>query len=200
MLFPKYPSTKNEYRRNSPPQATVYYLINYIDTKLFYMINRTAAHPLADILMPFFSYLGNYGAVWLILGLIGGTQNDRGIEQPFGIVLLSLLTAHLLTEGLIKPFFRRSRPFETLPQTRLLISKPPSSKSFPSGHALTSYTCATILSHLYTGLAPYFYFLAGCIALSRVYVGVHYPGDVIAGKEMGLLLGSLIKYRLNINR
>jgi undecaprenyl-diphosphatase len=65
----------------------------------------------------------------------------------------------------------------------------PSDPSFPSGHAATSFAGATMLAAYAPRLAPLLYLLAAAIAFSRVYVGVHYPLDVLAGAALGTAVG-----------
>jgi len=68
----------------------------------------------------------------------------------------------------------------------------PHSASFPSGHAATSFACATILSFLSPRAAPAFYALAAAIAYSRLYVGVHWPLDVVGGAALGVVIALLL--------
>jgi undecaprenyl-diphosphatase len=68
----------------------------------------------------------------------------------------------------------------------------PHSKSFPSGHAATSFACATVLAVLAPRAAPFLYVLAFAIAYSRLYVGVHWPLDVVAGALIGVVTALLL--------
>ena len=66
---------------------------------------------------------------------------------------------------------------------------PPGGSSFPSGHTATSFACATVLSFFVPRAAPFFYLLALAIGFSRIYVGVHWPLDVLGGIVLGLAVG-----------
>jgi len=69
----------------------------------------------------------------------------------------------------------------------------PHDASFPSGHAATSFAAATMLSLSFPRFAPFLYVLAAAIAFSRVYVGVHYPLDVIGGAALGVLIATALR-------
>jgi len=83
----------------------------------------------------------------------------------------------------LKQLVDRPRPETTLPQADPLLHA--SGPSFPSGHATTAFAGATILALLLRRAVPALFVLAAGIAFSRVYVGVHYPSDVLAGAVLG---------------
>jgi undecaprenyl-diphosphatase len=68
----------------------------------------------------------------------------------------------------------------------------PRSAAFPSGHATAAFACATVLAALAPRAAPVFVVLAAAIAYSRLYVGVHWPLDVVAGAVLGVATGLLL--------
>jgi undecaprenyl-diphosphatase len=72
--------------------------------------------------------------------------------------------------------------------------------AFPSGHAATSFAGATLLSFAFPKLAPYLYVLAAAVAFSRVYVGVHYPLDIVGGAVLGVVLAFGLRYLINRQR
>ncbi len=139
------------------------------------------------LLDPFFrwlTYAGTYGAVWLALALVLALMRRR--VQVFLWVLAAELAADLSTD-VLKAIFERTRP-----NVHTLVARP-HSPSFPSGHAATSFACATVLSGLAPRLRLPAYALAVLIALSRLYVGVHYPLDVIAGALWGLAVALAVQ-------
>jgi undecaprenyl-diphosphatase len=98
---------------------------------------------------------------------------------------LAVVVANLVTSGL-KLAIPRERP-----DVDVLVARP-STHSFPSGHAASSFACATVIGAAVPRLRPWLYVLAALVAWSRVYVGVHFPLDVLAGAVLGLGLGFLV--------
>jgi undecaprenyl-diphosphatase len=126
------------------------------------------------------TYAGSYGAVWLGIGLLVAIVSGRRA------VFLWTLAAFVLGEAsstLLKAAIPRARP-----HVDALVSLP-GTHSFPSGHATVSFACATVLGAALPRLRVPFYLLAALISWSRVYVGVHYPVDVLAGAVLGTALG-----------
>jgi undecaprenyl-diphosphatase len=84
----------------------------------------------------------------------------------------------------VKDVVHRTRPFDAHPQIHPLYVV--HSSSFPAGHAATAFAGAALVSYLAPRAAPLFVLLAAAIGYARVYVGVHYPGDVVAGALLGV--------------
>ena len=106
--------------------------------------------------------------------------------QPFLLVLLADAAADGLA-GLLKTATHVHRPVE--PHDLIAV---PHSRSFPSGHTATSFACASVLAFLVPRAAPLAYLLAAAIGYSRLYVGVHWPTDVIAGAALGTVTALLL--------
>jgi undecaprenyl-diphosphatase len=129
------------------------------------------------------SFVGRWAAIWLAIALAVAVVRRRADVLLW--TALAALIASLTTEGL-KAAIDRERP-----HVDTLVSRPDTG-SFPSGHAATSFACATVLGAFEPRLRVPLYVLAALIAASRTYVGVHYPLDAVAGAGWGLLVGWLV--------
>ena len=102
------------------------------------------------------------------------------------------LSGQLISYGL-KQAIGRERPNLAYAEPKPLVHAPHDG-SFPSGHATVSFACATLLSFYVPRAAPLFFLLAAAIAWSRVYVGVHYPLDVLGGAALGVLIAIALRW------
>jgi undecaprenyl-diphosphatase len=119
-----------------------------------------------------------------------------GIALRRPSVLLTLLFVYLadVLAYALKFVFDRPRP-NLDPLVRV-----PTDPSFPSGHAATSFAGATMLALLVPRLAPALYLLATAIAFSRVYVGVHYPLDIVGGAVLGVAVAIALRWLAGVPR
>jgi len=122
--------------------------------------------------------------VWFVLALVVAVL--RRSPWAFALIALGVLAADALA-GLVKMIVGEKRPNDT----GALITIP-HSHSFPSGHTATAFAGATMLSFFVPRGAPAFYVLAAAIAYSRLYVGVHYPLDVVGGAIIGAVTALLL--------
>jgi undecaprenyl-diphosphatase len=129
------------------------------------------------------SWIGTWGAVWLAIALVLTVIWRR--PSIFVTVLVADVAADVLAE-LGKVIVHRHRPFEHQ------LGPASSTHSFPSGHTATSFACATVLSSVAPRWRVPFFVLAALIGFSRVYNGMHYPTDVLAGAVLGVLTALLL--------
>ena len=127
--------------------------------------------------------VGFAGLVWVALTPLVAHLAKRNALFATAFTATCVWSADLIALGL-KAATDRARPFETIPQADPLL-RGTVGQSLPSGHAATSFAGAVVLSYLLPRSAPYVFLLAAAIAFSRIYVGVHYPTDVLAGAALG---------------
>jgi membrane-associated phospholipid phosphatase len=133
------------------------------------------------------SRAGENAYVWFGIGVIGALV-DPDRRWQWVVMAFAGPVAIVVNFG-IKLIFRRPRPvLEGLPP----LGGAPSSLSFPSAHATASFTAATLATRISPDLAPLVFGLATLMALSRPYLGMHYPSDVLAGAALGGAFGLLI--------
>jgi membrane-associated phospholipid phosphatase len=152
------------------------------DLRLYRLV-RSAARPPALEPIGRFSRLGEHAAIWLVIGAAGIALDERRRERWRRATTAVAGTYALNTA--IKGVFRRARP--TIEDLPALIATP-TALSFPSAHASSSFAAARAYSTLLP--AGPLYATATALALSRVYLGVHYPSDIAAGALLGTLTGS----------
>ncbi len=141
--------------------------------------------------MAAFSRTGEHAACWFVLGALGvamsapGSQRRRAFKRGIGVTGI----AYGLNYA-VKLTVKRRRPeFEDLPPLTTVVSD----LSFPSAHATTSFAAAAAYSRALPLASPLFYGAATMFALSRPYLGVHYPSDVLAGAAVGTVTGRLLR-------
>jgi membrane-associated phospholipid phosphatase len=163
-----------------PASVSVRSRLGSLDERLL-RVARTRGHgdPRVERAVSGFSKLGEHGGVWLAIGATG-----YALDRPRARRWRSAVGAVAGTYGLntaLKLAVRRRRP--ELPGLPALTGTP-TRLSFPSAHASTSFAAAGLYARL--GLpAPALYALALGLSLSRLYLGVHYPSDVLAGAAVG---------------
>ena len=104
------------------------------------------------------------------------------------LTLVVIAAGDQISAHVLKPIFLRTRPPYALEHVRLLVDTT-RSFSFPSAHASNAFAVASFVSSFYRRTKVALYIVAVLLAYSRVYVGVHYPSDILGGAALGLALG-----------
>lgn len=165
-------------------------LVTSIDRSLVEIVAGLRAAPLTAVMTLL--------SAWWVKGLVIaglGTAADlrrRPLRLPATPLLagVALLAASLLS-GWLKHVAGRVRP-SLADQALSALVAVPADASFPSGHATSAFAAAGVVAALHPRLRVAALTLAGLIGLSRVYLGVHYPSDVIAGALLGLVIAAVV--------
>ncbi|HET9093667.1 MAG TPA: phosphatase PAP2 family protein [Solirubrobacteraceae bacterium] len=139
------------------------------------------------------SRAGEHGACWFAVGGLGIVTSPRGSSRRRGFRrgVAATAIAYGLNQA-VKFSVRRPRPqLEDLPPLTPVVTQ----LSFPSAHATTSFAAAAAYSRALPAATPALYAAAGLLALSRPYLGVHYPSDVLAGAALGTATARVLRCR-----
>lgn len=162
----------------------VAYLQN-LDTSILLFIQEHIRNPILTPIFKFITALGNGGMIWIFITLL--LLCYRKSRKTGIATLVTIFICFIINNIMIKNFAARPRPFAMIQNLQVLIAKP-TDFSFPSGHTAISFAVAgTIFFAGNRKLGIGAFVLAGAIGFSRLYLGVHYPSDVICGILVGLL-------------
>lgn len=166
-----------------------------MNVDLFYFFNHNLQNPVFDMTMPLFTHVG--GFIWMVCILIAVIifakfTNRDTLKKIAVLALIALLFSDLIVFCL-KHLINEPRPFVTFNDVNLLIVEQ-DPYSFPSGHAASTFSVITffilnmkeLVKRHYLIIDAVLIIFALCIPFSRIYVGVHYPGDVLAGALIGI--------------
>ena len=161
-----------------------------LDGQLLINLQTFCIHEVLTPLVVFITHLGDIGFIWIVLSLI--LLLPRKTRRVGVLALIALALTFLIGNVLLKNWIARARPYDVFDEVRRLIEKQ-SDYSFPSGHTSASFAVSVV----YCKRLPITYgvlaiLLAVAMGLSRLYVGVHYPSDVVGGAVLGALISLLV--------
>lgn len=141
-----------------------------------------------DAIMVPITMLGNAGAIWVVLGIMLICM--RRYRRVGIAIIIAVVIAGALSKLVLGGLFPRLRPCDVNMAVQLAI-EPPFGTSFPSGHTAAAFAAVTVLiaERMPKGLVIPLAVLAVLIALSRLYLYVHYPTDVLVGAVLGAAIG-----------
>lgn len=155
-----------------------------LDLRLLQLMRTRGHDPRIEPWLLAYSRTGEHGACWLAISALGALCARRH-RRHYRRALRTVALSYVLTQ-VAKVASRRARPLlEDLPRLTPTLSN----RSFPSAHASTAFAGAYSLARVLP--APPLYVAATVMALSRPYVGVHYPSDVVAGAAFGAAIAEL---------
>ena len=157
-----------------------------LDTRLFVLLNQQWTAGWLDVAMPFLTDFDHW-RIPVIIGLLialarGSTETRVGVL----FAILAVVAADQISSSGIKPLVDRPRPFHVIEGTRQLVGA--FSSSFPSSHAANTFAAGTFLALRFRRWWPVLV-VPLTVSYSRIYVGVHYPLDVVAGAALGAGIG-----------
>ncbi len=158
------------------------------DEALFRQVHLAWRHPVLD---PFFRGLTDPGKLMLpILFVLVGLfwMNRRRGLLGLLVLALTIAVSDQSSSKLLKPIFQRQRPSVQIADSRPMFGVR-GSYSFPSSHATNAFATAVVLDAVFPGARAALLVLAGLVSYSRIYVGDHWPSDVLAGALLGSLIG-----------
>ncbi|HEX3292539.1 MAG TPA: phosphatase PAP2 family protein [Solirubrobacterales bacterium] len=157
-----------------------------LDNRLLYAMRTRFHGPAAEAVGKALGRMGSWGSVWLAIGILMAFIDSENGEDWLIAGILGPIAIGL--NYVIKVIVRRPRPvLEGLPP----LGGAPSALSFPSAHATSSFACATAMTRIAPEAAILFV-LAAAIGISRPYLGMHYPSDVLVGALLGIALGLVV--------
>ena len=183
-------------------------LILRADSAVLLWIQENLRNDVITPIVKFITHLGDDGILWIALLII--LMCIKKTRKAAFLTAVALLMTFITTNLILKPLVARIRPYEVIDTLTILISKP-SDFSFPSGHTANSMAVGISLwliglqtrkkpeSTLYfpNSAGWFFLILSILISISRLYLGVHYPTDVIAGALIAALMSSICFYAHN---
>ncbi len=164
-----------------------------IDLSIFYFFNHTLSNGVFDKFFSIITSVNNWYIAYVILLLIsfikGGTKGKLAV---LGIILLIVVTDQTGYK-ILKEFFERIRPCNALSDVITPLGCT-GSYSFPSNHAVNNFAAAVFFYRLFPNLKYPLFITASLVAISRVYLGLHYPSDILGGAIIGSAFGYLFAY------
>lgn len=160
------------------------------DSNLFLLLNHLPHTNAADALALAISGVGTAGIIWFTIATILFVREEKRDHWFFLPFVLAGGTSWAIVELFLKPLIARARPNEIM--SGIIVGSGSDGYSFPSGHATIAFAMAVVLSRKEPKWKWMFYMLAVLISLSRIYLGVHYPLDVIFGVLLGWGIGRIV--------
>lgn len=166
-------------------------IITAFDAQVMLWVQENLRSPLLSAIMIPLTTLGNSGILFITLGII--LLLCKRTRKSGILMLICLAVGFILNDIVIKNLVQRPRPFTDFGQIVPLITLP-GSYSFPSGHTVSAFAAMITLFFTQKKYTVWGLLLAVLMGFSRIYVGVHYPTDVLAGAVVGTAVACILGY------
>ncbi len=170
-----------------------------LDHWFFHKINQDWTNSVLDRAMPVITDLHHSGWIWILvlLNIVWLYYHRTRAAKALIASVLAFGVADSVSYRIIKPIINRPRPEYVTGMNVILRVPNHSGQSFPSNHATNSFAVANVVGTYFPAARWWAFAYAALVAYSRVYVGVHFPTDVLGGALLGLMLSYLILWLMN---
>ena len=151
-----------------------------------------------DHIMLSVSTVGEWAIIWIFIGIVIYLCDKKRGREVFFVTILAIIISSILNDVIVKAFLFRERPYLYLENVHQLGIRW-TNGSFVSGHTASSFAAALVFCSYYKKWAIIFVILALLIAYSRIYLGMHYPSDLLGGVVIGGL-SAWIVFKINKKR
>ncbi len=161
-----------------------------IDLSIFYFFNNTLSTGALDKFFSLITNVNNWYIAYILLLFISYFKGGRRGKIAVAGVILLIIFSDQIGAKLLKEYFQRIRPCNALDFVKTPLGCT-GSYSFPSNHALNNFAAAVFYYRLFPNLKWVLFVVASLISISRIYLGLHYPSDILGGAILGAAFGYL---------
>lgn len=165
--------------------ADVFY---QIDVSVLYFLNQTIANPVFDKFFSYITDVKHWFLTYLVLILICFFKGGRIGKIACGFMVLLIIASDQFSSNFLKNLIDRARPCNVLPDIRTVLGCS-GTFSFPSSHAVNNFAAAMFFAKIFPKYKWILFISAFFVAISRPYLGLHYPSDTLGGAIIGIVIG-----------
>lgn len=165
--------------------------LQYLDVSIFWFLNTTTANPVFDKIMPFVTERNHWFILYIYLFFFFFLKLGKTGRIAAILAIIAVALSDQTASSMLKPLVARLRPSHELEGVRLLVGKG-GQYGFPSSHAANFFAAAMVFTLYFPKYKWVYLGVAFIVSYSRIYVGVHYPADIIGGALIGIFYAWLL--------